>query len=352
MLAESSDPPYPFAEVSDPDKLPAEPLISVVMLAYKHQDFLAEAIEGVINQQTQHAYELLIGEDCSPDRTLEVALSYQKKRPDKIRVLHSKRNAGAFENSQRLIKAARGRFIAFCEGDDFWTNPHKLQLQADLLLEDPRITLVHSDFDRLAGQRILRNVQRTQCWPIPEGAAALQILLGKMTVITATAMYRADVLHALRDSGLASPQWPFGDYPKALYAAMQGRVAYVRESTAVYRHVSGSAMNLGRGASVKMQSAAHDCRATFIAISALSTSEKSQLLTQSHRRMLSVATYSGDSALYQYHFEWLAKNGRKPGMAAHAWSWLLMHLHPLLKAVRAFRTQRARLKLLLSYRKV
>src|SRR5947209_4324540 len=121
--------PHSHFEYADWNCLVPEPIVSVVMPTYNHQCYLGEAIEGVLNQQTQFPFELIIGDDCSSDGTLEVALRYQRQRPDLIRVLTSDSRLGMHENDMRIFSAVRGRYIAFCEGDDFWHRTDKLNRQ-------------------------------------------------------------------------------------------------------------------------------------------------------------------------------------------------------------------------------
>src|ERR1039458_1989546 len=123
--------PEPPSESSDSARLVTNPVVSVIMVTYKHERYLAEAIEGVIRQKTSFPVELLIGEDCSTDGTREIALSYQKRVPEMIRVITSEKNVGMHENFARLIVAARGKYIAFCDGDDFWHRPDKLCRQIE-----------------------------------------------------------------------------------------------------------------------------------------------------------------------------------------------------------------------------
>ena len=96
------------------------PLVSVVMVTYNHEPYIAQAIEGVVSQETDFPIELIIGEDCSRDRTREIVLDFQRRYPEIIRVLASKKNAGGLPNARRTALAARGRYMAFCEGDDWW----------------------------------------------------------------------------------------------------------------------------------------------------------------------------------------------------------------------------------------
>jgi len=110
-----------------------KPLVSAKMITYNHAPYIAQAIEGVLQQETNFPFELVIGEDCSTDGTREIVFDYQKKYPDVIRVITSEKNVGVHKNSMRTFKVCRGKYIALCEGDDYWTDPNKLQMQVDFL---------------------------------------------------------------------------------------------------------------------------------------------------------------------------------------------------------------------------
>ena len=113
------------------------PFISVVMLAYNHEKYIIQAIEGVLMQQTTFPFELIIGEDCSTDNTRQICIEYREKYPDIIRLLLPENNLGVVQNSNNTIAATRGKYMAFCEGDDYWTDPLKLQKQVDFLESNP-----------------------------------------------------------------------------------------------------------------------------------------------------------------------------------------------------------------------
>lgn len=117
------------------------PLVSIVCITYNHEAYIADAIEGFLMQKTDFEYEILIGEDKSTDNTLQVIKSYMEKYPGRITLITSRENVGADENEQRLIRCAKGKYIAFCEGDDYWTEPYKLQKQIDYLEEHPKCTI-------------------------------------------------------------------------------------------------------------------------------------------------------------------------------------------------------------------
>lgn len=124
----------PCVETSDQKKLCKHPIVSVHMLTYNHEPYIRRAIEGVVMQKTDFEFELVIGEDCSQDKTREICFEYQKKYPEKIRVLWWHENVSRFGgNGHRVKVRCRGEFIAFCEGDDYWIDPLKLQKQVDVM---------------------------------------------------------------------------------------------------------------------------------------------------------------------------------------------------------------------------
>jgi glycosyltransferase involved in cell wall biosynthesis len=103
------------------------------MITYNHENYIAQAIESVLMQQTTFDYELVIGEDCSSDKTREIILAIQERYPNKIRLLQSDRNLGMHKNYERTYAACEGQYVALLEGDDYWTASDKLQSQVNFL---------------------------------------------------------------------------------------------------------------------------------------------------------------------------------------------------------------------------
>ena len=107
--------------------------LSVLMLAYNHESYIQQAIESVMMQKTNFDFDLIIGEDYSKDKTRKIIRNLKKKYPKKIRlVLHSK-NVGVTKNLIEVAKRCTGEYIAFLEGDDFWTDKNKLQKMVNFL---------------------------------------------------------------------------------------------------------------------------------------------------------------------------------------------------------------------------
>mgnify|MGYP003291856894 CR=1 FL=1 len=118
-----------------------EPLLSIVTITYNHEPYIRKCIEGVLIQQVNFPIEFIIAEDCSTDGTLAICKEYAIKYPNLIQLITSENNVGAIANERRAMKAAKGKYIAFCEGDDYWTDPLKLQRQIDFLEENPKYSV-------------------------------------------------------------------------------------------------------------------------------------------------------------------------------------------------------------------
>lgn len=128
-------------EIFDKERLCKKPLVSVVMITYNHEKFLARAIESIVTQRTDFEFELIIGEDRSTDKTWGVCCEYQKRYPELIRLVSSESNVGAAKNVKRVSSRVRGEFSAICEGDDYWCDPEKLQKQVAVMRANPSVGL-------------------------------------------------------------------------------------------------------------------------------------------------------------------------------------------------------------------
>ncbi len=107
--------------------------VSVALVTYNHEKFIKEAVESILKQEVEFDYEIVIGEDCSSDKTRGIVIDYKKKYPERIKLLLHKNNIGMNKNFTETVDACRGEYIAYLEGDDYWTSKNKLQKQVDLL---------------------------------------------------------------------------------------------------------------------------------------------------------------------------------------------------------------------------
>ena len=131
------------------------PIVSVSVATYQHGNFIENCLNGILNQQTNFPFEIVIGEDESTDGTRDICIEYAKKHSDKIRLLLRDRKISCIHkkngnlinsfNGIFTTKSCRGKYIALCEGDDYWTDPYKLQKQVDFLEANPSYSGCYHD---------------------------------------------------------------------------------------------------------------------------------------------------------------------------------------------------------------
>lgn len=259
IQAFSGDPmDIPCIETSDAEKLCQHPVVSVNMVTYNHEPYIRQAIEGVMMQKTDFEFELVIGEDCSTDRTREICFEYQKRYPDKIRVLWCDHNLyrnphPAGGNYERNLAHCRGGFIALCEGDDYWIDPRKLQKQVDVMRNHLNVGLCFCDAIDLV-QQTGEETGYNRDGDIPpdviDGKEFLRYnifgrngKLGRASFVrTATTLFRRCVIEEARKRcDILSWVLRLGDVPHWLSLASVSDVYFLPDKTAVYRINDGGA---------------------------------------------------------------------------------------------------------------
>lgn len=125
------------------------PVISIAMLTFNHQDFIVQALEGVLMQNTDFNFKIIVADDKSTDNTRNILLTYQKNYPNKFKLILQNDNVGVHENTLSLIENVEGKYIALCEGDDYWFDSSKLQKQVDFLEHNPEYVLSFHDVQNI-----------------------------------------------------------------------------------------------------------------------------------------------------------------------------------------------------------
>lgn len=216
-----------------------EPLVSIIMITYNHAPYIAQAIEGCLLQKVNFPYELVIGEDYSRDGTREIVFEYKRRYPDIIRVITSDKNVGAKKNSYRTLKACMGKYIAFCEGDDYWHHCDKLQEQVDYMEHHPESGMVVTDCDVLnvRSNELIKNYNYRRGYKLPKNLTTDEIINGKL-IFTCTVMARRSLCEQVveRDPYLhQSEHFLMGDHQLWAELSLISRVAYIPKSFATYR---------------------------------------------------------------------------------------------------------------------
>lgn len=208
------------------------PKVNVLLLAYNHEHFIEEALDSILAQQVDFPYTVIIGEDCSTDQTRAIVERYQQRYPDHIKPLYQAHNVGPGANFKACIAACQAPYIAFLEGDDYWTDPLKLAKQVAWLDANPDFTICfhHVEvFDQ--GQQAVRLLP-------PSTTQTVYTFPDLFTMVPPTGAVM------LRNSRPALPDWLFETYPIdlptfLLYAEL-GKVKLLPEAMGRYRHHVGS----------------------------------------------------------------------------------------------------------------
>jgi len=210
-------------------------LVSIVCTAYNHEKYIADAIESFLMQETEFAYEILIHDDASTDRTPDIIREYAIKHPDLIKPIYqieNKYSKGIKISSTYIYPNAQGKYIAKCEGDDYWTDKSKLQLQVEYMESHPECALCFhaAEAINVTNGKILsiRPYKQDRLCPVED------IILGNGTLYCATNSMLFP-LKLLEEKPVFRDGMPTGDYPLRLQLASKGTVYYINRKMSVYR---------------------------------------------------------------------------------------------------------------------
>lgn len=213
------------------------PLVSVSITAFNSEKWLAKALDSVLLQRTSFKIEIVIGDDYSTDGTAVVARSYQERYPQLIRVLERTSNLGMQRNFYDTFEQCRGRYIAWLDADDYWTDPEKLEIQVQLMESDPSIS-VCSHFVRWVTKD--GEITRERYPSLAPGRYGLAEIIRHNFVPSPSIMFRNGVQRSL-------PKWFFelpgmADWPVLVLAATTGSIVLLDCVMADYMLTPGSSM--------------------------------------------------------------------------------------------------------------
>lgn len=207
--------------------------LSVAMITYNQEKYIGQAIESILAQTVEFEYEVVIGEDCSTDRTRDIIIEFQRRYPDRIKPVLRDHNVGAMRNFVETIEACQGEYLALLEGDDYWTATDKLQTQVDFLDAHPECAIccgrVRAQYEPGAENLDFK-------WDVYPGRAAgpytIEDLLKDNFVTTCTTVLRRRLVGQF-------PKWIFemklADWPLCAMVARYGKIQLMDEFLAVYR---------------------------------------------------------------------------------------------------------------------
>ncbi len=228
-----------------------KPEVSIKCLTYNHENYISKTIDGFLMQKTEFPFEVIINDDCSTDRTADIIREYEKKYPNIIKPVYQTENKFSqgkkHEIGSTLNKLIQGKYIALCEGDDYWTDPEKLQIQVDLMQKNPDVDMSFHPSRALEGERLgkilARHSDKNKIFTTAE------VILGDGGFCpTASLIFRQKVL-------LNLPQWfyseaPVGDYFMQIFGSLNNGALYIDRNMSIYR--KGGAWSNSQRESEKM----------------------------------------------------------------------------------------------------
>ncbi|BCP52230.1 hypothetical protein K32_08470 [Kaistia sp. 32K] len=203
-----------------------DPAVTAVIVAYNHERYIAQALDSVLMQKTTFPYEVIVSEDRSTDSTMDVIQDFVDRYPDRIRVIRSDVNLGNNDVVTRALQLARGRYLTWLDGDDYWVSPDKLQSQFDFMEAHPDSAITYHDVARVTETgEVIRILKGT------DKRATIDDLI-QSNFVGIGGMIRAAALQDI-------PAWlrdmPAGDWPLCLLAARSGFIDYLEGPLAHYR---------------------------------------------------------------------------------------------------------------------
>ncbi len=210
-------------------------MVSICCITYNQEEYIRDALDGFLSQDTDFSYEVLIHDDASTDGTADIIREYARQYPEIIKPILQTENqyAKGLTNVSGTYNfpRAKGRYIAMCEGDDYWTDPHKLQRQTDYMEAHPDCSLVfHSACIEVQGRALTE--RRMRPYRRSRRVSPEEIIDKISGYPTASLMFRADMVKILPDFYVNAP---LADIPLQLMAAARGWAYYMDRPMCVYR---------------------------------------------------------------------------------------------------------------------
>ena len=220
-----------------------DPLVSIRCTVYNHEPYLRQCLDGFVMQKTTFPFEAIVHDDASTDGSAAIIREYAEKYPDIIKPIYETENQYSQGRSiARIMNDAmhpNSKYVALCEGDDYWTDPYKLQMQVDVMEADESIGLVHT----------LAKVYNQQSGTFNEklwGGAinSYEELLIANRLVTLTVCHRKELIFKYREffsKHHPTSNWKMGDYPIWLFFSYHSKTHLIEKPTGVYRLLSHSA---------------------------------------------------------------------------------------------------------------
>lgn len=215
------------------------PYVSVIMTSYNRRHYIGQAIDCILAQECDFPIEIIIGDDCSTDKSRELLQGYKEKYPDVFVLNFHAKNVGFGPNWASTCKLARGKYIAFCDDDDYWCDIHRMQEMADYMDAHENCGLVYTN--RWVLDVATDTKKRADAF-IPEGVDKLDYLntKGQPILFSSTMLRKAVVDAYVNLDDYIRLNFPIQDWPTAMLVAPHCDFHYIEKPSVVYRSYAGS----------------------------------------------------------------------------------------------------------------
>lgn len=221
------------------------PLVTIICLVYNHEPYLRKCLDGFVMQKTTFPFEAIVHDDASTDGSTKIIRDYVEKYPNIIKSIYEVKNLYGKGIIGKKIDAAMhacSKYIAFCEGDDYWIDPFKLQKQVDFLETHPDYTMC-CNRTKLYSEHTKSFIGENFCYDISKDIETKDIIYRTgLFISTCSILYKKNVKDNYPDY---CKQCVVGDYPSQIMCAMKGKTYYFNEAMSVYR-VQNSSSWMGR----------------------------------------------------------------------------------------------------------
>jgi glycosyltransferase involved in cell wall biosynthesis len=212
------------------------PLVSIICTAYNHETYIKDALEGFVIQKTSFPIEIIVHDDASSDNTANIIRAYEAKYPELFTNIYQTENQyskGKGDVARIIFSAARGKYIALCEGDDYWVDPYKLQKQFDFLESNPEYGMVHTNLDVYYEETNSFKRSFHSENDVKLRGSIFETLLVDNPIATVTVMFRREYLNHINLDNLS--RFKMGDLFIWLEIAKHSKIGYIDDVTSVYR---------------------------------------------------------------------------------------------------------------------
>lgn len=208
---------------------------SACIIVYNHEKYIKECLDSALAQKVNFDYEIVVCEDKSTDSTRSIVQEYARKYPDKIKLYLNETNLGLIGNWEKSMKSCKGTYIAICEGDDYWTDPYKIQKQVDFLEQNPEYTMVtHDTIVTDENSKLIREYRQRE-----RDITLIDLLAKGKFFNTCSIVFKKEILNTL-------PDWFFQmhacDWTLPVFCATNGKTKHLGQIMGAYRKQKKGAM--------------------------------------------------------------------------------------------------------------